>query len=140
MSMTLHAGPDNPAVQHVQRREQGRRAIALVVVGQSTRTPFLHGQSRLGTVECLDLALFVDAENQGLVGGIEIEPDHVLHLGSEVLVARDLESVDQVRLEPMRMPDPLNAAVEETPIAFARLRTLQCVSFGGFWCSVICTT
>ena len=111
MSMARHASPDDLAVQHVQRREQGGGAVALVVVGHGAGAPLLHGQSGLGAVEGLDLALFVDAEDQRLVGRIEIEPDHVLHLGGEVLVARDLERLDQMRLEPVRTPDPLDAAV-----------------------------
>ena len=37
------------------------------------------------------MALFIDAQDQRLVRRIEVEPDHVLHLGGEVLVARDLE-------------------------------------------------
>jgi hypothetical protein len=57
----------------------------------------LHGQAGLGAIERLDLALFVDAQHQRLVGRIEIEPDHVLHFGGEVLVARDFEGLDQVR-------------------------------------------
>ena len=56
------------------------------------------------------MALFVDAENQCFVRGIEIEPDHIRDLGGKVLVARDLESLDEMRLQPVRIPDPLDAA------------------------------
>lgn len=35
----------------------------------------------------------------------------VLHLGGEVFVARDFESVDQMRRQPMRIPDPLHTAL-----------------------------
>jgi hypothetical protein len=91
VTMARHASPDNPAVQHVQRRKQGGGADAIVVVGHGTGTPLLHG---------------VDAQDQRLVGRIEIEPDHVLHhvlhLDGEVLVARDFEGLDQMRLEPVR--------------------------------------
>ena len=68
-------------------------------------------QARLRAIEGLDLALFVDAEDQSLVRRIEIEPDNILHLRSEVAVARNLESLDQMRLQPVRAPDPLYAAV-----------------------------
>src|SRR5712672_2233532 len=56
-------------------------------------------------------SLFVDAEDQRPVGWIEVEPDHVLYLGREVLVARDCERFDQMRLEPVRTPYPLGTAV-----------------------------
>jgi len=55
---------DDLAVQHVQRREQRRGAAALVVVCHGTGTPLLDRQSRLGAVEGLDLALFIDTEDQ----------------------------------------------------------------------------
>lgn len=129
MSMARHASPDNPAIQHIQRCEQGGGAVALVVVGHGAGAPLLYGQSRLGAVEGLDLALFVDAENQRLGGWIEIEPDHVLHLGSEVLVARDFESLDQVRLEPVRMPYPLDTAVGDA----CRLRHAAHAPVGRIW-------
>ena len=111
MAMTRHASSDHPAVEHVQRGEQGGGAVALVIVGHRPGAPLLHGQSRLGAVESLDLALFVDTKDQRLVGRIEIEPDHVLHLGGEVLVTRDFERLDQMRLEPVRMPDPLDTGI-----------------------------
>src|SRR4029453_715425 len=66
---------------------------------------------RRGGVESLDLALFVDTEDQRLVGRIEIKPDHVLHLGGEVLIARDFESLDQVRLETGRLAFPPDTGV-----------------------------
>jgi hypothetical protein len=59
----------------------------------------------------LDLALFINAENQRLVRRIEIKSDHVLNLRGEVAVARDLERLDKMRLQPVRTPDPLDAAV-----------------------------
>jgi len=99
--MARHARPDHLSVQHVERRKQGRGAVALIVVRDSAGAALLHGQAGLGPVERLDLALLVDAKDHCLVGRIEVEPDHVSHLGGEVLVPRDLERLDQMRLEPV---------------------------------------
>lgn len=104
MPVAWHAGPDHLAVQHVESSEQGRGAIALVVVGHGARAALFHWQAGLGAVEGLDLALLIDTEHERLVGGIEVEPDHVLHFGGKVFVAGDFESVDEMRLEPVRMP------------------------------------
>jgi hypothetical protein len=41
MSMARQASPDNAAVQHVQRREQGGGAVALVVVGHGAGASLL---------------------------------------------------------------------------------------------------
>ena len=69
MAMPRHAGPDHLAVEHVQSREQGGRAVALVVMGHGAGTALLHRQARLGAVERLDLALFVDQRTSALSGG-----------------------------------------------------------------------
>src|SRR5882757_7556759 len=53
VSVAWHASPDDLAVQHVERCEQGRGAVALVVVGHRSGTALLHGQTRLGPVEGL---------------------------------------------------------------------------------------
>jgi hypothetical protein len=42
-----------------------------------------HGQQRLGSVERLDLRLFVDAEHQGSVGRVEVETHDVADLFHE---------------------------------------------------------
>ena len=97
--MALHAAPDDLALKDIEGGEQGGRAMALVIVGHRGTAPFFHRQTRLGAIEGLDLALFVYAEDQRPVGWIEVEPDHVLHLGREVLVTRDFERFDQMRLE-----------------------------------------
>jgi len=55
----------------------------------------LHRQPRLGAVEGLDLALFIDRQHQGLVGRIEVEADDILELGDEVRIARELEGLRQ---------------------------------------------
>ena len=42
-----------------------------------------HRQQRLGAVECLNLRFLVDAQHQGAVGWVEVEPDDVAHLVDE---------------------------------------------------------
>lgn len=45
MTMAWHARPDDLAVQHVERREQRRGAVALVVVGHRAGAALLHRQA-----------------------------------------------------------------------------------------------
>src|SRR4051795_12343898 len=52
--------------------------------------PVLRGQARLSPVKCLDLALLVDREHDGVCRRINIEADNVAQLGSEVRVIREL--------------------------------------------------
>ena len=75
MPVAGHAFADDGAVEYVERREQGRGAVALVVMRHRPAAALLHRQARLGAVKGLDLALFIDRQHQGLVGRIEVEAD-----------------------------------------------------------------
>ena len=83
MAVLLHALADHPTVEHIERREQGGGAVALVVVGHGSGPTLLHGQARLGAVERLDLGLLVHRQHDGVLRRVEIQPDHVLDLLSE---------------------------------------------------------
>jgi hypothetical protein len=52
------------AVEHIERGEQGRRAMPLVVMRHRPAAALLHRQPRLGAVERLDLRLLVDRLHQ----------------------------------------------------------------------------
>ena len=114
MAVPLHAVADDLAGGDVERGEQCRRAVALVVMRHGAGSALLDRQAGLCAVERLDLALLVDRENQRLVRRIEIETDDIAHLLDEVLVIRQLEGLHQVRLEAVRLPDPLHAGVADT--------------------------
>src|SRR4051794_25840367 len=64
----------------------------------------LQRQARPRPVECLDLALLVDAEHDGVSGRVDIEPDDVPELRHELRIARQLELPRSVRLKPVRPP------------------------------------
>jgi len=106
MPVTRHAIPDDFAIEHAQGRKEGRGAIALVVVGLSSRNPRPQGEQGLRAVEGLNLALLVDAQHQGFVGRIEVEAHDILELLDEVCVATELEGLDQVGLQVVPLPDP----------------------------------
>src|SRR5215218_7766280 len=110
--------------------------MALVVMRHGATTSLLQRQARLGTVERLDLALLIHRKHQRLVRRIEIQADDVLHLLGKALVVRQLEAFPLMRLELVRLPDPLHTAIAEA----IGLRVLQWVARGGFSCRVLCTT
>ena len=67
--VALHIAADHGAVEDIEGREQCRRAVTLVVVGHRPGAALLHWQAGLGTVERLDLALFIDREDDAWAGG-----------------------------------------------------------------------
>src|SRR5688572_8336582 len=108
VSMMRHAVANHFAIEHAQRGEQCGGAVALVVVRHGPAAPLLDRQSWLGTIECLDLAFLVDAQDQGFVWRIEIKADHVVELFDKTFVAAELESLGQMRLEAVSIPNTLN--------------------------------
>ena len=128
VAVALHAVADDLAIEQVERREQGGRAVALVVVGHGAGPALLHGQARLAAVECLDLALLVDRKDHRLVRRIEVEADHVLDFLRERRVVGDLEAVHQTRPCARQIFWTL---VWLMPTARAIERTLQWVASGG---------
>jgi len=70
--------------------------------------PLLHGQPRLGALQGLDLALFIHAQDDGLVGGIEVEPDDVGELFGEARVRGELVAFCPVGLQAVGEPDALH--------------------------------
>jgi hypothetical protein len=109
MPVALHATADHRSVQDIERREQGGRAVALVIVGHGPSPPLLQGKPRLGAVQGLDLALLVHRQNHRVGGRIDIEADDIGELLEELRVLRQLEGSHPVGREAMRFPDALNA-------------------------------
>jgi hypothetical protein len=72
-----------PAGLQIESREQGGRAMALVVVRAAFQLPRTHGQHRLCAIQCLDLALFIHAEDQRVIGWVHVEAHNIPHFLDE---------------------------------------------------------
>ena len=108
MPMARQTRADDGALEDIQRGKQRRRPVPLVVVGHGAGSAGFHRQAGLRSLQRLDLALFVDTEDQGLFGRIHVEPDDVGELLEKPRVRRQLEGTDAVRLQPVRLPNPMN--------------------------------
>jgi hypothetical protein len=91
--------PDHVSGGDIERREQGRPAVALVVVRAALGRAERHRQNRSGPVEGLNLFLFVNAQDQGPIRRRQVESHDIAYLVDEERVARQLD-----RLTPMRLP------------------------------------
>jgi hypothetical protein len=108
MPMALHVAVDHGSVEHVHRRKQRRRAIALVIMSHRSRPALLHRQAGLGSVERLDLALLVDGKDNSVRRRIDLEPDRVAQFVDERRVIGELELPDAVWLKSVGAPDALH--------------------------------
>jgi len=59
-------------LEGVERGKQGRRTIPLVVMGHGSAAPLLDRQAGLGPVQGLNLALLVGAQNDSVLGWIQL--------------------------------------------------------------------
>jgi hypothetical protein len=73
--------------------------VAFAVVSSALDLSRSHGEQRLGSVQGLDLCLFIHAQRQGPFGRVQIEPHDVSDFFDEQRVARQLEGFEPVGLQ-----------------------------------------
>lgn len=78
----------------LQRSEQGRGAVADIVVGAALGTARAQRQDRLRAVQRLDLGLQVHAQHDRMLGWMEVQADHVMDPGIEFGIGGELERLD----------------------------------------------
>jgi hypothetical protein len=138
-AVARHAFADDRSRFHIERGEQRRRAVAFVVVGAPLDLTRPQWPQRLGAVQRLDLALFIDTEHQSPLRRVEAEADNVTHFLNELRIGRKLESLAAMRGQRESIPDAMHCR-DGTPDVLAIERVLQCVASAGIVSSVLVTT
>lgn len=136
VAVPFHALPDNLAFQNIQRGKRGKQcrgAVAFVIMRHGSGTAFFHRQSGLGTVKRLYLCLFIEAEHQSMFRRVQIKTHDIFQFFNKVRIVRQLEGLDQMRLQPMAIPNTLHGCLTDAADP-AIVRQLQCVSWGGGVC------
>ena len=129
--MALHVLPDNRAVKNIERGKQRRRPVADVIVGHRSGAPALHRQTRLGSVECLDLALLVDREHQAVRRRVDVEADDIAQFGGKLGSRLSLKTRSRCGARPWACHS-FCTVLTASPIAAAIARLVQwVVSPGG---------
>src|ERR1700745_862212 len=90
---------DNVGGLDLQSSKQRGGAVPPVVMGAALDLPGTHGQQRLGAVERLNLRFFVEAQHQGVLGRIDVQPHDVPNLLDQQGVRRQLKGRAAMRLE-----------------------------------------
>ena len=98
----------------VQSGEEGRGAVAHVIMGAPLGLARTQGQKRPGAVQGLDLGLLVHAQDQRPVRRVEVEPHNIPHLLDEEGVRRQLEGLGAVGLQREGTPDAAHGVVAQT--------------------------
>ena len=109
MPMALHTAADDRAIEDIESGEQSRRAVALVIMRERSASSWLHRQTGLGAIECLDLRFLIDRKHDGVCRWGDIETDDIPELAGKVDVVGQLEGSKPMGCEAMRLPDPMHA-------------------------------
>ena len=113
-TMARQALADDLAIQQPQRGKQGGGAVPFVIVALASGDAGPQRKQRGGSIQRLNLTLFIDREHQRFVWRVEVQTHHVAHLGDKMRVARQLESLHPVRLQAMLLPNPLHGHVRKS--------------------------
>ena len=114
-----HLG-DDVAGGQVQGGVQVGGAVAGVVVGLALGHARQQRQDRGGAVQCLHLGLFIHAQHHRRLGWVQVQANDVADLLDELGIGRQLEGVDQMRLEPKGPPDPADGRLRQADLAGQR--------------------
>jgi hypothetical protein len=111
MPMARLAGVGHPPGGDLQRREQGGRAVAEVVVSVPLDPSWRRWPDWLGAFQRLDLGLLIHTQHDRMRRRVEIQPDHIPDLGLQLLVGGELERLGLPWLEVVLGPHPGHGAV-----------------------------
>ena len=85
---------------NIQRGKQRRRAVAQIVMRASFGNPRGQRQNRLGAIQRLYLALFINAKHQRLHRRVQVQTHDVPRLLDKQRIGRQLEGLLSMRRKP----------------------------------------
>ena len=89
-----------------------------------------HREARLGPVQCLDLALFIHTQDDGVLGWIQVKRHDIHQLLFELWIVADLETYDPVRLESISFSDsPHRAFTHACGLCHRRPAPVRCIGW-----------
>jgi hypothetical protein len=104
---------EDVAPVHIERREERGGAVAEVVVRDALDVAEPHRQQWGRALQRLDLALLINGQHEGVVRGIQVEPDDIADLLDEERIRREFEARAAVRLHAEEREVPLDGALAD---------------------------
>jgi len=105
MAVGLLKEADHGAVEVFQGGKQRSGAVALLIVRHRTRPAAFDRQPGPGAIQRWDLALFVKAQHDGMLGRIEGDSDDISQLLGDPRIAAQVDRLDAIGLRTVRCPD-----------------------------------
>lgn len=128
MPVTRQALFDDLPRKDVQRRKQRRGTVANVVVRLRGGHSWAQRQNRSGSIQRLDAAFFIDAQDDRVYRRVHVQAHDVPQLRRKIRILTELEGAYAVRLQVMRKQNPLNCASANVIFRSQRSRSpMRCV-------------
>ncbi len=130
VAMPPHARADDRSIQRVQRSKERGGSIALVVMRHRGAVAARERKPRLGSIQRLDLALLVQAEDDRVLGRVQIETDDFFEFLGESRIVAHLEGPHLVRFDSIAAPDSKHARFTDAHLPCQTGGTPVCCAFG----------
>ncbi len=117
VTMPMFALGDHLSIGDVKCSEERCGTMAYIVMGHAFDVAKAHRKQRLGAVQGLNLAFFVNTQHERFVRRVEVEPDNIAHFLHKERVCGKFEMPLSVRLKSERMPDATNRRVRHPRFA-----------------------
>src|SRR5271157_231819 len=114
MTMPGKTLTNNLTLGQFERRKERRGTVAFVVMGHGPTAALFQRQTRLRSIQRLNLTFLVHAEHQCLLRRIEIKTHHVGQFLQKPRITRQFERLDSMRLKTMTLPDPVDGCLAYT--------------------------
>src|SRR2546426_8227754 len=99
VAMARKALANDSAFQDFQSGKECRGPMADIIMSESAAATFLERQSWLSAIQGLNLALFIDTQDQALVWRIEVKAHHIRQFFQKTVIPRELESARSMGFE-----------------------------------------
>src|SRR5579863_5658333 len=93
---------------YVEGGKQGGRSVPPVIVSPAFRKTGPERQNRLCTIQRLDLALLIDAENQRSIRRVQVPADDIADLRHKGGVCTEFEGLHAMRLQMVAAPETMD--------------------------------
>ena len=121
MPMARLAIGQHRSVEYVQSSKQRGRTMTFVVVGDSLGVAEPQRQHRLGALEGLHLTLFIHAQNQGVLGRVQVQAHHVAQFLDEKCIRGEFEALGAMRFEAKQLQVPMHTGLRNAGLGGSAL-------------------
>ena len=123
VAVAMFALSNNQTGSDIEGRKKGGCAVSDIIVGDSIDITQAHRQEWLGAVKCLNLTLFIYAQDHGLVRWVDVKPHDIANFFDKERVIGEFEMALSVRRKAESVPDAIDSGFGDSSFVGQRTAT-----------------